>query len=75
MPCIVVFKSRGDQEAIFGCEAQPHAGRNALLFVVRLAAGLRPAAQPAGCWDLHNRTRPPVRRLGDLNHFFLELFA
>lgn len=75
MSYIIVFKSRVDQEAIFGCEAQPHTGRNALFLVALLAAGLCPAAQPVGYWDLHNRTRPTVRRPGDLDHFFLELSA
>lgn len=36
MPCGLVFKSRVDQEAIFGCEAQLHAGRNTLFFAVPL---------------------------------------
>lgn len=70
MPYILVFKSRVGQETIFGCEAQPHAGRNALFLGVLLAAGLRPAAQPAGFWDLRNRTWPTVQRPEDLNHFF-----
>lgn len=51
MPYILVFKSGVVQETIFGCGAQSHTGRNALFLGVLLAAGLCPAAQPAGCWD------------------------
>lgn len=40
MPCGLVFKSGVDQKAIFGCEAQLHAGRNALFFVVLLLPGI-----------------------------------
>lgn len=36
MPCGLVFESRVDQKSVFGCEAQLHAGRNALFFAVLL---------------------------------------
>lgn len=69
MPCILVFKSRVDQEAIFGCEVQPHTGRNVLFHGVLLAAGLHPA------WLL-GFTQPSYSvETGHLGPFFLELFA